>query len=519
MKRTTENWFLSFLHFCLMLAVLSGQRGKAADDTKTPRPARVIELRPDDVTTMVGDRGELAGGLKSAIAVSGFGSPQDAVTWTAIAPKEDDYAVSVIFSAKEQEKIEVHCGESVVTTSSLPKTWEDRPFYWRQELPGLLHLKAGANRITFRLPEAKQEKTSEPGARGRGKGKPAKPGSQATEEFSLWSIELGTPAARNAQLARAKEIRGDTSWMIAGKYGLFVHWSPLGYPLHGDQPRAQWHQKAVEMFDVKVFADAVERTGAAWMIFTMTHGKFYWPGPSEALDKILPGRTTRRDLIGETIAELDRRGIRTLFYLHNGASGNEDPEWSKAVGAQDADLKRFGDNIEAILRESSLRYGKKLAGYGYIDCSFANDYPLDPPWERWARVIKAGNPAAVVGFSSQRGPTVSPFSELAVTDGGTALGKPNLALIGPGRQLGEVTPTWWFAMDRWIFKGPMNGTIGKGPRFSAVEYVGHFQQLAAAKIPLTINMIITADVTGEHPIFNERCTAVMDQVRKAIRGK
>lgn len=479
----------------------------------------MVELRPDDVTTIIGERGELAGGLKGDTAVSGFDSPQDTVTWTVIAPKEDDYTVGVIFSTKEPATIEVRCGESILTAPSLPKTWEDRPFYWRQELPGLLHLKTGTNRITFRLPDAKEAKASQRSAEGRGKGKPAKPGSQATEEFSLWSIELGTPTARKSQLARAKEIRGDALWMIAGTYGLFVHWSPLGYPLDGDQPRVQWHQKAVEIFDVKVFADAVERTGAAWMIFTMTHGKFYWPGPSEALDKILPGRTTKRDLIGEIIAELDRRGIRTLFYLHNGTSGSEDPEWSRAVGAQDADTKRFGDNIEAILRESSLRYGKKLHGYGYIDCSFVSDYPLDPPWERWARAIKAGNPAAVVGFSSQRGPSVSPFSELAVTDGGSGLGRPNSVLIGPGRQLGDVTPTWWFAMDGWIVRGPMNGTIGKGPRYSAAEYVRYFRQMAAAKLPVTINMVITADVTSKHPIFNARCIAVMDEIRKAIRGR
>lgn len=491
----------------------------SAQCVASPLPIRVIALRPDDVTTIIAERGELAGDLQSAIAVSGFDSPQESVTWSVDAPQENDYAVSLIFSSKYQATIEVCCGESVLTTQSLPRTWAGRAFYWRQELPGLLHVKAGKNRIVFRLPEGKVAKASKPGARGRSKGKPTKPGSQPTEEFSLWSIELGTPAARKAQLERAREIRGDASWMIAGKYGLFVHWSPLGYPLNGDQQRAQWHEKAVDMFDVKVFADAVERTGAAWMIFTMTHGKFYWPGPSDAVDKILPGRTTKRDLIDEIIAELDRRGIRALFYLHNCASGNEDPEWSKAVGAQDADTVRFGDNVETILRESSLRYGKKLAGYGYIDCSFANDYPLDPPWERWARAIKAGNPAAVVGFSSQRGPTVSPFSELAVTDGGSALGKPNTALIGPGRQLGDVTPTWWFAMDGWIIKAPMNGTIGKGPRYPAPDYVSYFQQMAAAKMPVTINLAITADVTREHPIFNEQCMAAMEQVRRAIRGK
>lgn len=481
------------------------------DDSVIQYSDRSIPLRPDDVTTLVAARGKRVGDLKGPTAVQGFATPQDAVTWKVTAPEADDYAISLIFSCPQSEIMEVSCGESRLTAKSLPRTWKDRPFYWRQELPGVLPLNKGENLITFRLPHAEAREN------GEWVGVPSV--SKLAETFALFSIELGTPAARKAQLARAKEIRGDASCMIDGKYGLFVHWSPLGYGFDGDQPRSEWHQKAVEMFDVKVFADAVERTGAAWMIFTMTHGKFLWPGPSDAIDKILPGRTTKRDVIGEIIAELDRRGIRTLFYLHNGASGKEDPEWSKALGAKDADGIRFGDNIEAILRESSLRYGEKLGGYGYIDCAFANDYPLDPPWERWARAIKAGNPSAVVGFSSQRGPTVSPFSELAVTDGGGSMKQPESDLIGPGRQLGDVTPAWWFKMDDWIVKQPMIGVIGRGPRSTTDKYVAYFKEMAAAKTPVTINMVITADVVAGHPIFNPACASVMDEVRKAIRSK
>ena len=46
-----------------------------------------------------------------------------------------------------------------------------------------------------------------------------------------------------------------------------------------------------------------------------------------------------------------------------------------------------------------------------------------------------------------RGPAVSPFSDLAVTDGGGELRQPDPMLISPGRQLGDVTPAWWCLMD------------------------------------------------------------------------
>jgi hypothetical protein len=475
----------------------------------------VFFLRENDITTMIAKRGILNGTEKEDQAVWGFDTPEDKVTWIVNAPKEDDYTVSVIFSMAEQVNIEVSSGESVLVTPSMVRTWENRPYLWRQEFPGTLHLKAGENRISFRLPDAQP-------AKAQGDSENRKPVIKfaigVTEEFHLFSIELGTPAARKAQQERAREIKGDASWMKDGKYGLFVHWSALSYPFHGDQPRAQWFQKSVEMFDVKVFADAVERTGAAWVNFTATHKGFYWPGPNAALDKILPGRTTKRDLLGEIIDELGRRGIRTLLYLHTGYNGYESEFW-KAAGAEDADSKRFSDNIEAILRDCSLRYGKRLSGFGYIDGALQFNYPLDPYWEGWARAIKAGNPKALVGFSSNRGPVVGPFSDLSVTDGMDRFEYPDPQLIGPGRQLGDVTTACWLYMDGWFTSRPMNGKFRRGPSHTTEEYVNFFRDLDEKNIPVSINMIMTADVTAEHPIFDPKCMAVMEEVRKAIRGK
>ena len=487
--------------------------------SSTLSQVKIFQLRSDGVTAMIASSGALSGNAKrhyrSANVVHGFSSPKDTVTWTVSVSKEDDYVVGVLFSKREQVKLEVSSGDSVLTAPSMIRTWEYRPFFWRQELPGTLHLKTGKNQITFRLPDAKPTTASE-GNRAR---RSPRFGQGVTEEFHLFSIELGTAAARKAEVERAQAIRGDASWMVDGKYGIFVHWSAQSRGFTINEKRAQWFQKSVEMFDVKVFADAIERTGAAWITFTATHQGFYWPGPNAALDKIAPGRTAKRDLLGEIINELDRRGIRTLFYLHTGYNGYDPQVWREAVGAKDSETKRFSDNIEAILRECSLRYGEKLMGFGYMDGALAWDYPLNPSWEGWARAIKAGNPKALVGFSTNRGPAVSPFSDLAVTDGGGELRQPDPMLIGPGRQLGDVTPAWWCLMDTWFFGRPLNGKFNGRPGHSTEEYVDFFKRMEAAKIPVTINLAMTADVTDEHPIFNPQCMAVMEEVRKAIRGK
>ena len=523
MKKINKNYILKLLILSVLMVnatseIFSQKRGANSQELDKPQP-KVIHLRPNDVIACVAKYGSASNDQMSVVgnSVRGFYSPQDMVTWTVIAPKEDDYVISVLFSKVDQVNIEVSSGKTVLTAPSIICTWENRPYFWRQELTGTLHLKAGENKITFRLPDAKPLA----GSVGKIESRDDKFGQAVQEDFHLYSVELGTAAARQEQLARAKEIRGDALWMIDGKYGLFVHWSSMSHALTGDEPRAAWFQKSVEMFDVKVFADAVERTGAAWVTFTSTHQGFYWPGPNAALDKIAPGRTAKRDLLGEIIDELDRRGIRTLLYLHTGYNGYDPEVWREAVGANDLDPRRFSDNIASIMRDCSLRYGKKLMGFGYLDGALSWDYPLNPSWEDWARAIKAGNPKAVVGFSSNRGPTVSPFSELAVTDGASDLREIDPQLIGPGKQLGDVTTAWWCLMDKegWLSNRVMNGDFGKGPVHSTEEYVNFFQQMAEKKIPVTMNVIMTADVTTEHPIFNPKCMEVMEEIRKTIRGK
>ena len=141
--------------------MVCAQATKGPNEAASDRQSDAIQLRPDDVTAIVASRGSLSGNAKrhfrSANVVHGFESPKDKVTWTVVAPKDDDYVVDVLFSKREQVNIEVSSGDSVLTAPSIVRTWEYRPFFWRQELPGTLHLKAGENKITFRLPDAKPE--------------------------------------------------------------------------------------------------------------------------------------------------------------------------------------------------------------------------------------------------------------------------------------------------------------------------------------------------------------------------
>jgi hypothetical protein len=87
----------------------------------------------------------------------------------------------------------------------------------------------------------------------------------------------------------------------------------------------------------------------------------YFPAPIKALDAIIPGRTTTRDLPAELAAALNKRGLKLFLDYHLGAS--DDTEWLKASGFWETDTSKFFANWKAIISEVGERYGDKLAGW------------------------------------------------------------------------------------------------------------------------------------------------------------
>src|SRR5262249_18538351 len=157
-------------------------------------------------------------------------------------------------------------------------------------------------------------------------------------------------------------IHSRNDWMVEGKYGLFTHYSTLTYPFRGDQMAYKNWEWGVNLFDVPAYADAVEQTGAKWVVFTLAHGGVFWPAPSRTIDRLLPNRTTKRDLVMEIADELDKRGVRLGLYF-NWSPG--DLPWREACGMNEESNRRLSDNYAALFEETSRRYGRKVWGFPY----------------------------------------------------------------------------------------------------------------------------------------------------------
>ena len=115
-------------------------------------------------------------------------------------------------------------------------------------------------------------------------------------DVKLFSLEISTPKTYDLQLKKAKEMKADVNWMNEIPYGFFIHWNSKSMPEKGDQLK---YADAVNQFDTDQFAKMVHDCGGKLLFFTTTWAEYYFPAPIHAIDSILPGRTTKRDLIAD----------------------------------------------------------------------------------------------------------------------------------------------------------------------------------------------------------------------------
>ena len=522
-QRTIVHVFLWFVSFSLFLPMVAFSQEGILHPYWAPT---TWQLRPDDITTVMGFRAKLAGNLNVAdrpttavvnnAFIRGFMTEDDVMTWEVNAPAEASYTVSLLYTGNKeilsQTTLEVASGSTSIIVKANVPNWDTRPTVQRHTLKQTLPLKKGINQVSFRLVDFqgtqadREALENRPNARGN------------PTPFALWSIEFVRAEALAAIKSRAKAMKADVQWMVDGKYGLFVHFSSGSTPFRGGPRLGDQYQKLVEEFDVDAFVAAVVDTGASWVCFTCAHGTQHWPGPSKTIDDIKPGFTCERDLIRDLIDGLAKHDIRLMLY-YNPNSGLDDlygPTYGKG---ETPDPTGYFNFLESLFRETSLRYGEDLASTaGYVDSCGWKLYQHDPPWEKFAAAIKAGNPNAPVGFSQNLFANLTPFSDLVVSDG--AGREPEIlpaVLFEEGGQLEGQYPANWCYMDGWSSR-VRNGTFTAAPRFSAEQYIAFFKKADEADMPITINLSMTPDVSADHPFFNPACIEIMKQVRQAVKG-
>ena len=303
----------------------------------------------------------------------------DTFTWTVIAEKPDEFVVTLLIEGFTA-RVELYCNEQTLSHGINTQ--------WDRIQIGKIKLKTGENTISITSPYP-----------GRG--------------LRFFSIELATESVLADTKKKADSLRSDTKWFRDGKYGLQLHWTSHTWPRHG---KKKSYDQAITDFDVTSFAKNVADMGVGHLIFTTSHAEFYFPAPIKAIDDIMPGRTTKRDFVGDLIEALNEYGIRLMLYYHVGHD-----HWAEKDGWWDrtgfpVSKEKFKENWCNTMREIGERYGKGLAGWFYDDgCCFY--YPMNPDFEVFTKAAKHGNPDRIVCYNPWIYPRITDFQDYFCGEG------------------------------------------------------------------------------------------------------
>lgn len=297
-------------------------------------------------------------------------------------------------------------------------------------------------------------------------------------------------------------------WMYQAKWGVFTHYL-AGLQDPSVATVEAWN-KSVDSFDVEALAEQVASTGAKYYIITLGQNSGFYCSPNAAYDKLVgisPSKCSKRDLVADLYAPLHKRGVTLMVYLPSGAP-DKDPEAMKALewknnpqpSDPDPRLKAFQQKWESVIREWSLRWGKKVAGWWFDGCYFADAMyrsPDAPNFKSLADAARAGNADSAVAFNPGVLTPIITHSEFEDYTAGE-INDPATAVC-PGRWIGQAQSQMLSYLGKWWG--------GEPARFTTEQAVAYTQAFVEKGGVVTWDVPVST--TGRIPeVFLEQLKAV-----------
>ncbi len=203
--------------------------------------------------------------------------------------------------------------------------------------------------------------------------------------------------------------QANTDWFASCQFGISTHWTAQSQPVGKDD----WlpFEEAVNRFDAKRYVQQAGEAGAEYIIFTSCHALQMLPAPCAAIDRVVPGRTTRRDLVGDLADACHARGMHFILYYNHSCNHGDDPPWEYAVGYHAPDKARLARNLLAIVQGTrrALRFARRrlvvrqllfARPRGVYDSVSTDLKGFQFPWEDFVAAAKAGHEQRLVSLSS-----------------------------------------------------------------------------------------------------------------------
>lgn len=459
------------------------QARSAADGFAPQRGVNPIEVEHHSITYLMADEARRSASLKEFIPlhnppwkrfwIQNWRQPGQFFEWDITTPQSGKYQVTFIVSAPRGTVITVRLPEDH-SSLECETTWVDhlsRRYNWDRLIArSPVYLPKGHTTVRIQL---------------------RNPIEDAPAGAALKSVELLNVDRVTEMQERVRAFRSDTEWLNRAKFGLMFQWGEWEYPRHG--PKKQW-PAMINDFDIAKFVEMVASTKAGYVVWSATWATYYFPAPIKAIERILPGRTCKCDLIGELADALRDRGIQLIVYYH---CGHGDKEWWAKNWVSNDDKRLFFRNWINIMHEIGERYGDRLAGWMYDDdCVY---YPA--PYERLGEAAKAGFRERIISYNPwiiARGTNFQDlqFGEGFHGDASMSIGGTGIYPAGPYKGL--------HAHGMFILDGPGWGihradTVIDAPRFSKEQAIDIALNATDRNQALSWNLLMYEDgsVSGE----------------------
>jgi hypothetical protein len=298
------------------------------------------------------------------------------------------------------------------------------------------------------------------------------------------------------------------AWMRDAHFGVMTHYLAdwIAQTTHEPMSIERWN-RLVDEFDAERLAEQVKSTGAGYYVISIGQNSGYYLSPNSVYDKltgISPSKLSRRDLVADLYEALHKRGIRLMVYLPSGApAGDKAAEaalnWQNGPNRN----KEFQQKWEQVIREWSLRWGKKISGWWFDGCYWPNTMYRTaeaPNFSTFAAAARAGNPDSAIAFNPgviHRLISITPYEDYIAGE----IDDPDKITVRrafEGKQDGAQLHVLTHLGEQW----------GKGaPRFTAAQAAEWSRKLVQQGGAITWDTPV--DATGAiAPAFLEQLTTI-----------
>ncbi|HEX3572041.1 MAG TPA: hypothetical protein VHU44_14580 [Acidobacteriaceae bacterium] len=432
-KPQAEILFIAALLIGAHSPAAAQQQSNAEPQAIAQSGANPLPLDPNTVNVLKANAAArsatTAEGAPKGMWIQSWSDPQQTFAWKVQAPRAGKYSVDVLVSGAPGSQIEI-AGPRNTIKVSIPEGNDHWGNNWNKiSVPGWLNLPQRTSTVTVHSPNPAGIATNG-----------FSPDKNHYKGMALMSLELIAASQKKAIEKRIRDYHSSAKWLGDAQYGLMFQWGQWGYPEHG-QPKP-W-PKMIDDFDVEKFADMVQSTGAGYVIWSPVWRTFYFPAPIQSIEQVMPGHTSKRDLIGDLADALNRRGIKFVLYFNGSALTSFRGADPNQVGTD----AQFRKKWIAITTEVGERYGNRVAGW-FIDEGW---YPS--PFEEENRALKAGYPGRFVSFNDWIRPRTTDFQDVQMGEGFNGLNN------GAGRLFPDGPPV---GGDGVYVEGPHKGLQAHG---------------------------------------------------------